>query len=318
VAARSRPARGSIDLDDRLRALLRGAEKGTAERLAERLLPARLADSSRPRHGGFYWLLIPEWLAEEYELSTTGEGRALLADLSWIQYCVYALFRVQDDLVDGDVADPLLAVEANRLLVEASSRAARHFPGDSPFWRIFSASVAATSSAITLLDPLQRDPDRPPNRELELYADLSASLKIAAAGVAIAAGRPDDWEARISPALDRLGVAAQIVDDLRDVRDDLRQGRINYVAWRLGQPVFGSTREATEAVIASNLATTDRLAELLAEASGLVGEALDRIGPDLCPRAYDYLREYRDGVKGLDERISRSRHDLLRAGPKAA
>ena len=318
AVARTAAAHPSPDLDERLRGLLARASRGAGQGLAERLLPApsRRRPARRPPQEGFYWLRISRWLADSFRLTATAEGRALLADLQWIQFCVYGVFRVQDDLVDGEAADARLAVEANHLLVEASRCAARRFAGASPFWPIFGETIDATSRALVALDPLQRTPERPPHVELELYADLAACLKIAAAGVAIAAGREGDWRQRISPALDRLAVAAQIVDDLWDLGDDLADGRINYVAWCLSRPIFGATPEATEAVVASTLATTDRLSRLLDTAGQLVDEAVERVPASLCPRTHGYLRDYRDGLSGMGERIACSREELL--GPGAA
>lgn len=318
AVARTTAANPSPDLDARLRGLFARSSRGAGAGLAERLLPApsRRRPARRPPEEGFYWLKISRWLAESCRLTATAAGRAMLADLHWIQFCVYGVFRVQDDLVDGDAGDARLAVEANHLLVEASRCAARRFAGDSPFWPVFGETIDATSRAIVALEPLQRTPERPPHAELELYVDLAACLKIAAAGVAVAAGREGDWRHRISPALDRLAVAAQIVDDLRDLDDDLAGGRINYAAWYLGRPVFGASPEATAAVVASNLATTDRLERLLGSAGRLVDEAAELVCPSLCPRTHRHLREYREGLSGLGERIDGSRRALL--GPNAA
>ena len=303
AAVRTRSGLETRDLHDRLRELLRRSTGDDGNRLADRLLPA-LSDS-------FYWLLIPKWLAERFGLTSTPKGRGLLEELCWIQYCVYALFRLQDDLIDGDADDPTVAVTTNHLLVEASGCAARQFGGGSPFWSIFQGTIDATSRTMVRLDRLQRTPDRPPGIERKLYAELSACLKIASAGVALATGREHEWSARISPALDRLAVAMQILDDLTDLSDDLRSGRINYAAWYLGRPVFGSSLEATEAVVASNLATTDRLWGLLGEVLEELDEATRGLGRDLCPRTHDFLREYRAGVVGLGERIQGSRMAVL-------
>ncbi len=311
VAAPAPPA-----LQERLRGLLARSSRGALTGLAERLLPTPSSGrpARRPPEEGFYWLQISRWLAGSFGLTATAEGRALLADLQWIQYCVYGVFRVQDDLVDGDAADPRLAVEANQLLVEASHCAARHFAGSSPFWEIFRQTIDATSHAVVTLDRLQRVPDRPPHAELELYKDLAACLQIAAAGVSIAAGREGDWRHRLAPALDRLAVAAQILDDLRDLSEDLAGGRVNYAAWYLCRPVFAATPEAIEAVVASNLATSDRLSKLLDSAARLLDESVDRVPPTLCPRTHAYLRDYRGGLAELDDRIGDSRSALLAAG----
>ncbi len=313
AVARTAAAPQPPDLQARLRGLLERSSRGENRGLAERLLPTPSCDrpARRPPQEGFYWLRISRWLADAFGLTTTTAGRTLLEDLHWIQYCVYGVFRVQDDLVDGETADARLAVEANHLLVEASRCAARHFDGDSPFWTVFRETIDATSRAIVTLDRLQRTPERPPDAELDLYVDLAACLKIATAGVAIAAGREGDLRHRISPALDRLAVAAQIVDDLHDVSDDLAGGRINYVAWYMSRPVFAGTAEAIEAVVASNLANTDRIGQLLDSAGDLLDDAVGRITPTLCPRLRAFLREYGRGLIDLAGQIRRRRLDLM-------
>ena len=184
AAVSKSPDPDRFDLHGRLRQLFRRSSENGGRSLTERLLPAPPADPDTPRlrHDGFYWLLTPEWLADSFGLTSTESGRELLADLCWIQYCVYAVFRLQDDLVDGDTDDTTLAVQSNHLLVEASRCAARHFEGTSLFWDVFQQTIDATSRTIVRLDQLQRSPDRPPGIERQLYAELSACLKIASAG----------------------------------------------------------------------------------------------------------------------------------------
>ena len=313
AVARTAVAHKPPDLEARLRGLLARSSRGEGRGLAERLLPTH-PDPDGPRlspQEGFYWLRISRWLADTFRLGAAAGGRELLDDLQWIQYCVFAVFRVQDDLVDGETADARLAVGTNHLLVEAARTAARHFGGESPFWSVFHRTIDATSRAIVALDRLQRTPERPPGVELDLYEDQAACLKIACAGVSIAAGREGDWRNRISPALDRLAVAAQIVDDLRDVRDDLADGRINYAAWFLSRPVFAATPEAMEAVVAAHLASTDRPEELLASAGRMLEEALELFPSVLCPRTHAFLRDYHHGLDSLGDQIRRSRRALL-------
>ena len=313
AVARIPGARQPLDLEARLRRFLERSSRGETASLAGRLLPTASCGrpARRPAQEGFYWLRVSRWLADSFRLTAGAEGRALLEDLHWIQYCVYCVFRVQDDLIDGETADGRLAVEANHLLVEASRRAARRFAGDSPFWTIFAETIDATSRAIVALDRLQRTPHRPPHVERRLYRDLAACLKIAAAGVCMATGRAGDWRHHVSPALDRLAVAAQVVDDLHDLRDDLADGRINYVAWEMSRPIFAATPEAIEAVVASNLATGDRMGRLL----GSMGELLDEAGrllpATLCPRSHAFLADYRAGLRQLAGQIQRGRLALL-------
>lgn len=299
---------GHGDLQERMREFLDRSGSGSS-RLAERLLPA--GSSDRPTGGqagqgssSFPWLLIAGWLADRFGLTSTAGGRALFTELRWIQFCVYGLFRVQDDLVDGDVDDAMLVIEANRLLTEATRRASCHFGANSSFWTTFTDSIDATSRAVALIDEVQSAPEREPHVELELYRDLSACLEIAAGGVALASERERVWNEAISPALGRLAVAGQILDDLLDLEDDLTAGRINYAAWYLCRPVFGSTREAIEAVVASNLATTDRLDGLLGTARRLLQEAAGLLTADICPCSHAYLLDYERSIEALGRTVA--------------
>lgn len=308
------------DLHDRLRGLLERCGEGEPTGLAGRLLPAPAVTDAAPRlrRDGFYWLLIPEWLADAFGLTATSGGRRRLEEICWIQYLVYALFRVQDDLVDGDSVDTRLAVSANQLLTEAVSAAANLFGRGSSFWTIFRRNIDATSRALVRLDRLQATPDRPPHVELELYGELSACLGIAAAGVSVLAGREDAWRRSLAPALDRLAVAAQLVDDLRDLGDDLRRGRINYAAWYLARPIFGDSPEVIQAVVASNLATTDRLDALLAEARRQLDDALACLEEPAFSRIRAYVDDYRRGVGGLGRRLHDRRDGLWTRSPGGA
>lgn len=308
--AREHPLAG---LQGRLHGFLERSSRPHGARLARRLLPARSDDALLPEEGEFPWLLVAGWLAESFGLASTAAGRRALPDLRWIQYCVYGVFRVQDDLVDGECGDPLLAVEANQLSSEAARCAARHFDGDSPFWDLFQGSIDQTSRALVTLQDLQRSAEREPHGELALYVDLAASLKIGAAGVAFAAGRERDWVERISPALDHLAVAGQILDDVEDVDEDLAEGRINYAAWWLSRPVFGEGHEALRAVVAFNLATGDRLAGLLDVARSQVAAAEEIIGPELCPAVYRFLGLYRRRIDRIESDIERRRSGLFAA-----
>ena len=303
-----------LDLSRRLRGLLCRSPEEADPRLAERLLSAASTDIPEPRelrHSGFYWLLIPELLATSFGLTKHKAGIDLLDDLLWVQYCVYGLFRVQDDLVDGDSADAILVVQANHLLIEAARRAAEHFSSRSSFWEIFWGTIETTSRTIQRLDRLQRTTDRDPEEEIALYADLSACLKIASAAVCVKAGREEDWRHRISPALDSLAAAAQVVDDVRDLRDDIRAGKINYAAWHLARPVFGDSVEATEAVIASSLATSDRLPKLLVDAAAALESRSSRLRGRTFAGVRSYLDDYRRGLTDLAVRIDKSRRDVL-------
>lgn len=307
AVARFEPPAAGSDLRGRLVELIDERSRGEGRGLTERLPPA----TSR----GFSWLVIPSYLASAFNLDRTATGRALVHDLGWLQYCIYGVFRVQDDLVDGDSNDSTLAVQTNHLLVEAARCASSHFSSDSPFWSVFQNGIDRTSRAVVALDRLQRAAERRSEDELELYTDLSACLQIAAAGTTFAAGRDSLWWDRLAPALDSFAVAAQIVDDLHDLSDDLAQGRINHAAWFLSRPIYGSTPEATEAIVASNLATTDRAERLLARAARRMDESLARLASPHCRSVHDYLFDYRTALDELAAQISARRDAVLEERP---
>ncbi len=298
------PTEGDL-LGQRLEKLLEVSLRGRGASLASRLLPA---PSFQPPGGqladdGFSWLAFPAWLASSLGVDQTAEGRALVADLCWLQYCVYAAFRVQDDLVDGETDDRTLAVATNPLLVEAARCSARHFDGASPFWEALHEGIAATTSAILEIRRIQRSTNRCRETETRLYAELSASLWIASAGVLIAADRQELWTRQLRPALEALAVATQIVDDLRDIREDLDAGCVNYAAWFLSHPVLAASAEAVEAVVASNLATSNRLELLLDRAADGMAIGLTSLDRALCPEIFDHLDEYRRGLPELGNRV---------------
>ena len=73
---------------------------------------------------------------------------------------------------------------------------------------------------------------------------------------------------------------------------------------------------AIEAVVASNLATTDRLDHLLESAAAVMDRGLERLDPQLCPPVHAHLSDYRRGLDGLAARIQRSTVVVLAGSAK--
>ena len=308
AAARIEPPTAAPLLHQRLRALFERAAPEKSRQVLDRLLPA--SSNGHLREEGFVWLRFARALGSQLGLDSTADGRRRLDDLCWMQYCVFAVFRLQDDLLDGETDDATLAVQANHLLVEAARTAARHFAGDSPFWTVFQNGIDQTAEAIVELDVLQRSDDRMGETELDLFARQAACLKLAIAGVAIAAELEETWGAQLSPAFDGLAVAAQMIDDLQDIRDDLTKGRVNHAAWFLSHPVIADTPEAIEAVVASNLATTDRLDHFLTEARRRMDRGLDVLDSEFTALRSE-LTDYRDALFEVAREIRARTQALL-------
>lgn len=290
-------------IHQRLFDFLGGMPATSRDLLAASLLPAGI-DTPQPAprcRNDFYWLLFPEWLAPD-----AGEP---LDDALWAQYCVYALLRVQDDVIDGDAPDPHLAVVANHLSLEAGRALRRHFDAASEIWCWYETVMAETSDALVAIDHRQARPQRRGENDLPLFARLSRCLSLGMRAALLLVRPEADWQ-RWLELFDHLAIAGQILDDFHDMKGDLAQGHLNYAAWFLTRPVFSSSVEATEAVIASNLATSDRLSQLFAG----VRRHLDAAGKLLVEvddaRFAAYMGRFKRTVDGLEASLA-ERHDHL-------
>jgi hypothetical protein len=307
-AAKERPTSTALDaVHQRLYEFLDRMPASSRALLAASLLPA--GDGPPVPDAGcrndFYWLLIPEWLA--------GEAVDELADILWAQYCLYALFRAQDDAVDDATVPAHLAVAANRLATEASRRLQVHFSSSSPLWDWYHGAIEATSGALIEIDHRQSEAARDGEADLRLYAALSRCLTVATRAVHLLQPTVGDWR-RWSRLLDHLAVAGQILDDLHDLQTDLRSGRHNFAAWLLTRPVFARSIEATEAIVASNLATTDRLAELFAHVHRHLAGAAALLTASDDPRVKSYVARFQRTTGRLEARMT-SRHQRLFSPP---
>lgn len=294
-------------IHQRLHAFLGGLPSGSRSLLSDSLLPAG-ADSPEPTsicRNDFYWLLIPEWLA-------VGEHEGL-SDILWAQYCLYCLLRCQDDVVDGDSRKLHLTVAANLLVVEAASTLRQVVRPTSPFWPWHDEALAATSCALIELDARQSSPARDGHGDLALYARLSRCLTLATRAIHLDRGA-EDWS-RWSTLLDHLAVAGQILDDFHDLETDLRRGKYNFAAWFLTRPVLASTVEAVEAIIASNVATTDRLHGLFGCVHAQLDAAAALLHPGDDSRIHAYVARFQRTTHQLEKAIGFRQHRLLVAPP---
>lgn len=281
--------------------------------LATSLLPAGL-DTPPPQpqstaqcRNDFYWLLFPEWMAPE--------GGEALDDVLWAQYCIYGLLRIQDDVIDGDAPDPHLAVAGNHLALESGRVLRRHFDSESEIWAWYGTAMAQTSDALVAIDRRQGRSQRQGENDLQLFAHLSRCLTVAMRAAVLLVTPEDHWR-RWLQVLDHLAIAGQILDDFHDLKGDLARGSLNYAAWFLTHPVFSPHVEATEAVIASNLATSDRLSHLFDQvrrhldgAAGLLRAADD-------PRHAAYVARFHRTVDRLEFTVA-ERHGKLFGGAAA-
>jgi hypothetical protein len=183
------------------------------------------------------WILMPSWrilpsmLAQRLrsEGASGGLPRGFLRDVRWGQYCLYLCFRFQDDLFDDESDSRVAIFAADICLAEAGRVFTLHFPGDPWFWKVYHEGLRITAGSIVEVDRLQQKPGVRLEALLEGYARVAEVLKVGTAAVCSMMGRKD-----LYPLLSRFGdemaKAGQIVDDLRDLEEDLERGRNNCVA----------------------------------------------------------------------------------------
>jgi hypothetical protein len=179
-----------------------------------------------------YWLLLPAWLpADSRVANRIRRRRAFLRDILWAQYCVFLYVRLLDDVLDGDSATASMPIVGSALLMEAERTFARHVDV-APFREFLRGAIADTCDAGLRIDAMQRSGGAGRDA-LRAYAAAAAIFKVGTAAVCIAGRRTSalPWLYRFA---DAIAVAAQIMDDIRDLDADLKRGRVNYAAARLG------------------------------------------------------------------------------------
>lgn len=239
--------RAPVDPDVRLRRAVGRWPTPAARALEPYLTPAT---RDWPRHGSSverpYWVRLPHWLhAQTPARGRPQIARRALGDILWGQRALFLFVRIHDDLFDGQASAPGLVYAADLLLLESARAFAGHV--DDRFWPVFHGSVSTTLTAILEVDTLQRRAEGMPSGSARLYARVSAIFKVGSAAVLQLQGRSRHLAA-VSRFADEVAVADQIVDDLVDLEEDLRRGRLNYVASRLlrhrtdGQRATGDPR----------------------------------------------------------------------------
>ena len=168
---------------------------------------------------------LPGWLGD-----ALGLAAASIADLTLANVYGLAYVRLQDDLIDGEIAEPerRAALLLSTLLYQKWLLIYTGlFAGDSPFWACFERDMAQWIDA-TLRS--NRDPARAFSEfeEVDLHGlgERGAPLKICAAGVCLLTGRAE-LIPQLEAILDHLLIGAVLLDHAQDWGGDLAAGRYN-------------------------------------------------------------------------------------------
>ncbi len=230
---RNRSAGGALLL--RYRAFLRRLPPRNARHVASAYsrLDTLLASVGNPgaRGAGIpYWILLPSELAALWEGGAGGSRRArgALADILWAQFCLFMFIRLQDDLLDGDCTEPSLLFVADLFYLEAEKTFRRHLGSSARFARCVPDCVEITAKAVLEVHRLQRSPSSP-ELLLPLPSAVNAVFKPALLAICLLHGKSRLYP-KLERAYDAFALAGQLLDDYRDLEEDLRNGRANLVA----------------------------------------------------------------------------------------
>jgi hypothetical protein len=207
--------------------------------LRERLQPER-------------WMLewhLPWWLGGAFGLDSETCRELVLSNVLGL-----GSIRLQDDLLDGEVADE--AVDSARTLAAALYEVAldfyrRRFPPSSPVWTQLEMRMAEWQSSI---------PAEAAAGQAEMLARRAAPLKISAFAVCELAGRVDRFRV-LDSLLDHALAALVRCDDFYDWQHDLAAGRWNgFIASVSSRPQVPEYMQANRSSVFAAMMAGDAVA----------------------------------------------------------
>lgn len=198
---------------------------------AKSRLGALLSGEKEGLTGLPFWYHLPGWLANYYA-STSDSYREevpldFVQDVLWAQYCIYCYIRIQDDVCDGQLNKPSYLFYGNRFLIETQKILTRHFTISDQLWVLYHELLVRTSMGILAGEAKQLNPDSPPEELLTNYCEAGAIFNLGAAATCYKYHRMDVYQSITEYTAD-MTIAGQIVDDILDVEEDLRNGKYNF------------------------------------------------------------------------------------------
>jgi hypothetical protein len=248
-----------------------------------------------------YWVLLPGWLGDAESLE----------DILWAQYLLFLAVRVQDDLYDGQAAGSPLIYAANLLFVEADRTLDDRFAGDAAIRRVVRHSIETTTRAIVEVDARQRTPAGFGRDDLPAYARVAEVFKVGATAACMKLRRSGELTA-VGRYCDALAIAGQILDDLSDVEEDLRDGRLNFASTvLLGEDGACDSLEKKLKKIGQGLLLEERTSLLMSEVRGQLDHAAAAAASLRLAQASDYVDDIRRRTESVEIDLHDARVDAV-------
>lgn len=167
---------------------------------------------------------LPFWVGHSLQLSDD-----ICRDMAVGNLFLLHSFQSFDFVIDGDrpnTSTRSLIILGSLCHLQVMNHYRPHFPSDSPFWERLEAYWQEWGESI-LWEAKDGASQLPFSEEaLFLTAHKSAALKMCPTGLALLAEKPDLIPA-FEQAIDLMHAAMQLIDDLKDWREDLQHQRYN-------------------------------------------------------------------------------------------
>lgn len=232
------------ELDARLRKRVRAWDPALA-RSFRRYFPAWPRILARPRGAAEpYWILVPHGIVARH-LGRRVSSRRFLEDVLFGQSCALLAVKIHDDLFDGHCDDRSLIFAADHLLLAAHEAFSFHFPRHSPFWSYCASAISRTLNAIVAVDECQVHGYRSPGSVAAMIREGYAVCNIGTYAACLRARIAPQFE-RIARCTDELAFVGKMLDDLEDMQEDRKRGRINLAAYLVMGSSAGSRKKSIQ------------------------------------------------------------------------
>ena len=169
-----------------------------------------------------FWIYLPQWLMRSFspDSQIIRSDKKFLKDIMWAQYCVFLAIRVHDDLYDGQSECKSLIYAGDQLIVDSGKIFSKYFSRSSIFWKYYYNLIESTVRAIVIVDNLQKSPETSLPKLLKSYADVCSIFKIGTLALCCYSNKMKNYK-NISYLIDRLSIVGHMIDDLKDLKEDL-------------------------------------------------------------------------------------------------
>ncbi|NLP08958.1 hypothetical protein GX408_01040 [bacterium] len=181
-----------------------------------------------------YWLLLPIWLQSRYAKTDKRNDKRFLKDVLWVQYCLFLVLRIQDDLFDRHTHRLALIFAANLFLLEVKRGLEPYFDAGSCFWKTWDHSLQTSTRAIVEIATLQYSKQSAPQKLISEYRKVASIFNIGTVAYCLRYRRLKELPL-LEKFIAEMAVAGQLMDDLQDMKQDLDDGKYNYAVKRILQ-----------------------------------------------------------------------------------